>query len=201
MAYGFDSEKKELYLLTYTKMKHFESISVSYDVLQVAFKENTDDHYFLECTPMDSNWKFEFQDVYNVLCKYLYCTFNIEDVKFNMNTYNSIIEYLIDYINIDLRPFRFLYERKVLLKYIINEVAKVDSLLLTNENLSCFEQIERESNLIFMLAIKYTIKPTIELQTKIIDKLKKMYLLEKESLNTVLTKIESVLGGDCIELL
>ena len=66
LAYGFDSEKKELYLLTYTKMKHFESISVSYDVLQTSFKENTDEHYFLECIPSESNWKLEIQDVYNV---------------------------------------------------------------------------------------------------------------------------------------
>lgn len=196
LAYGFDSEKRELYILTYTKNKRFESLSVNYDNLYQAFKENTDCRMFLECEPCDHYYVPTLHELYSSLLKYRYLISNIDNKNFNIETYNSLIKFMSNICseNIDFRPFRFFYERKKLLLYLIQYIQATYLDIDINQEIKQFETVSYKTQLTFNLLIKYSLKQTTDAKFKMINILKDAYSIEKNALDSVLNKINILLG-------
>jgi len=194
IAYGYDSDKKELYILTYTENNIFEPLTVKYENLIHAFQENTDTHMFLECEPIDVSYQPKLSEIYSHLSIYCNLITNADNINFNMGTYNTLVKFILCG-NIDLRSFRFFYERKQLLFNLVAFIEKqYNNLNLENETYM-LSNVKQKTKLVFMLLLKNSLKESDNIKMRVIKLLKESYTTEKFVLDSLLNKIEKEMVG------
>lgn len=218
--YGYDNERKTYNIVGYNSEGIFEESTIKYKEFDVALKNNNIDkekNPWSDCVYVfkyndKAEYKFNIKLVYKLIEDYLsskniFEEYNRYDEKkcntiYGVDTYLKVIEYL-QYIKlgtsfycgeneIDYRIFRIIMEHKMLMLQRIDYICT--NLKKNNELINEYSLIEKKSQKIHMLALKYGVSKKKEIIDKLIVEITEMRDEEIRILKLVLKEIEKLEG-------
>lgn len=200
LLYGYNDEKKEFAIFTYTSNRRFESLLVRYSDFVSAIQGNREDsRIFVECRPVNYDFKLDLKVLYKILLEYLHVHTNADNCyDLNIKSSEEIIRqiYYSDDKQIDLRQIRMLYERSVCLKYFAEHVYKI----IQNEDLrnviTDLQLIVDKYRVIFNMAMKHNMVKKHDLKMRLIERLKLQYENETSVLNKFIGQLEKQCWGE-----
>lgn len=192
MIYGYDEYKKNVYVADNLPNGKFSKCECTFSELQSAY-ENINEKFdfftslrFLK--PKKSECSINLEQIIDGLERYLYskksfdlnsigkCEFGIASIEL---IYTFIKESKERKHKLDIRPFHFLYEHKILAEIRVLSLIK-NGYLINEENLlGEFQSLKIEYLTLRNLVLKYNVSNKEDLLTSITNKLKENVNIEK----------------------
>lgn len=185
LIYGYSDENKEFTTCACNAYGQYRKQILPFDVVEQAFNQldfdGADDIVLFNVRhPLENSEALLLNEAINVLKQYMHCesTFKFPGHYYGMDVYNALEKLLKEEIskNLDMRNFRLLYEQKQVIYELLGRVYDESAATDYKPVVDCMKML-------FNLAIKYNLKPSMESKQHIFQYLGNCYHIELEVLN------------------
>lgn len=204
--YGYDADRRVLYTIGYNKKAIFSKLEITFDEFEksIDYTEDKDGKYIaLIKHNNDSDEKLNLYDVRFWLDQYLnsknsYATMRgvnneqamSEKLIYGIKTYDYLTMYLyyiisgrISLDNIDTRPFRQLYEHKLIMMERLTALA--ENKLIDSTFKEQYEPVVQNAMILHNSQIKFNLTENVNIISGMFERVKKL----AETENDILTKL------------
>jgi hypothetical protein len=209
LIYGYDEDKKILYIMGFNKLGKPELSEISYDIFNVAYNTSYTyaNIYMLKYVPDFSMYKLNTHEIISSIDEYIHgCNTSIRfgnlfmplNNTFGLQVYDELMknDRNIDIFIHDVRISYLLFEHKKIMRDRISYLAKRGLINLDHSTdiLCLMENIYSKSELITNLVIKYSINHDENIKNRITILMNDVKEMEKICYTNLLNLLKSDLG-------